>query len=316
MNIGLIHHGQGSYLQALDYFEKSLNLFQTLEDLSSTAAAYHNMAMTNESLGEFLKADEFLAESIRIRTELTDKLGLSSSYIQLGLNQLRQGKSEAAIQKCLKALKLSEEAMALTEQKESCNCLYLAYKQNGEQTLALQFHERMSVLDDSLQTDKTGRKLQQMEFQRQILMDSIKGAEERLKLELEYEKQVHRESSRRNIAILAGLFFLVSTIGLYSRVKYIRKSRSALQFEKERSEKLLLNILPAQIADELKERGEARAKNFAEVSILFTDFKDFTGKAANLSPEDLVEEINICFKVFDSICEKFGIEKIKTIGDA
>ena len=77
-----------------------------------------------------------------------------------------------------------------------------------------------------------------------------------------------------------------------------------------------MNILPTEIAEELKEKGRADAKSFEMVSILFTDFKEFTQTSENLSAEELVGEINICFETFDNICGKYGIEKIKTIGDA
>ena len=86
--------------------------------------------------------------------------------------------------------------------------------------------------------------------------------------------------------------------------------------EKDRSESLLLNILPADIAMELKEKGEAEARNFEMISILFTDFKDFTAVSENLSARELVVEINACFEAFDGIMDKYNIEKIKTIGDA
>jgi class 3 adenylate cyclase len=79
---------------------------------------------------------------------------------------------------------------------------------------------------------------------------------------------------------------------------------------------MLLNILPEEIAQELKEKGKADARNFDLVSILFTDFKGFTEASAKMSASDLVSEINHCFEAFDGIMEKYGIEKIKTIGDA
>jgi len=66
----------------------------------------------------------------------------------------------------------------------------------------------------------------------------------------------------------------------------------------------------------LKATGKADARNFEEVSILFTDFKEFTQTSERLSAEELVGEINTCFKAFDTICKKHGIEKIKTIGDS
>jgi len=82
------------------------------------------------------------------------------------------------------------------------------------------------------------------------------------------------------------------------------------------SEKLLLNILPAEIAEELMQNGEAEAKYFESVTILFSDFKEFTQKSSLMNATDLVKEINYYFKTFDAIVEKYGIEKIKTIGDS
>jgi class 3 adenylate cyclase len=81
-------------------------------------------------------------------------------------------------------------------------------------------------------------------------------------------------------------------------------------------EKLLLNILPSETAQELKEKGYATPKYYENVSVLFTDFKDFTKIAEGLSPQELVAELNACFIAFDEIIEKNNLEKIKTIGDA
>ena len=86
--------------------------------------------------------------------------------------------------------------------------------------------------------------------------------------------------------------------------------------EKERSDELLLNILPFDIAQELKETGKSLARFYNEVTVLFTDFKDFTKISEQLSPQELVEEIDECFRAFDDIITAQGLEKIKTIGDA
>src|SRR5205085_1596695 len=97
---------------------------------------------------------------------------------------------------------------------------------------------------------------------------------------------------------------------------YMRRSRTALQKEKDISDGLLHNILPEEVAAELKQKGHADAKHFDRATILFTDFKGFTELAELLSPADLVDEIDTCFKAFDTIITAHGIEKIKTIGDA
>jgi len=84
----------------------------------------------------------------------------------------------------------------------------------------------------------------------------------------------------------------------------------------ERSEALLLNILPLPIAEELKMKGRTDATFFENVTVLFTDFKDFTQIAEKLPASELVAEIDYCFKAFDSIVGRYPIEKIKTIGDS
>lgn len=96
----------------------------------------------------------------------------------------------------------------------------------------------------------------------------------------------------------------------------VKERTAELSKEKEASEKLLLNILPATIAEELKEKGRADARDFEKVTVLFSDFKGFTAASENLSAQDLVGEINACFEAFDGTMGKYNIEKIKTIGDA
>jgi class 3 adenylate cyclase len=89
-----------------------------------------------------------------------------------------------------------------------------------------------------------------------------------------------------------------------------------IETEKQKSDTLLLNILPAETAHELKETGVATPKQYSMATVLFTDFKDFTKIAENLTAQQIVEELNTCFIAFDEICEKYQLEKIKTIGDA
>ncbi len=93
-------------------------------------------------------------------------------------------------------------------------------------------------------------------------------------------------------------------------------SREETEVERQKSEKLLLNILPKDVAMELKEKGFAEPSLFESVSVLFTDFKGFTSIAENMSPNELVKELDACFIQFDKITEHFNLEKLKTIGDS
>jgi len=104
------------------------------------------------------------------------------------------------------------------------------------------------------------------------------------------------------------VFFVIAVI-LYIQRRRIRKERN-------RSNALLLNILPTEVANELKATGESEARLYNNVTVLFTDFVNFTGISEQLSPTELVAEIHKNFTAFDAIIEKYGLEKIKTIGDA
>ncbi len=105
-------------------------------------------------------------------------------------------------------------------------------------------------------------------------------------------------------------------VQVYQRTKEVIKQKELLEVEKEKAETLLLNILPAETAEELKAKGKATARKYRMTSIMFTDFKSFTKIAEEIKPEDLVAELDNYFRKFDEIIEKYDVEKIKTIGDA
>lgn len=114
-----------------------------------------------------------------------------------------------------------------------------------------------------------------------------------------------------------SLFFVINLIGVGSLIfLMIYYFVGKKNFFQAKSEALLLNILPKEIAEELKINGMVEAKQFDDVTVMFTDFKNFTQISEKLNPAELVAEIDILFKAFDNIISKHNIEKIKTIGDS
>ena len=179
----------------------------------------------------------------------------------------RQGIHSTAVSWCKKGLLASEEINVLDMQLDACQCLYDAYKAMGNDNQALSYHERITVLNDSLQAAETEKKLQQMEFEKQMIADSLVHEKEKLTVQIVHNAEVRRKNRVRNIFIISAAFLLVGMAGLYWRIIFIRKSRDAIEKEKNRSEGLLLNILPAEIADELKEKGRADARKFEKMTI-------------------------------------------------
>jgi class 3 adenylate cyclase len=194
--------------------------------------------------------------------------------------------------------------------------LYEIKKRLGRFERALYYNEQLQKLVDTINQDESKTNIQRLEFNNQLKVDSLKKAEEDHLVELAHKEEVRKENMKKNAALTLGALLLIFAILLWSRLRYIRKAKEAIQEERDRSDSLLLNILPVEIAKELKDNGKADAKSFDTVSILFTDFKEFTQTSEKLSARELVEEINYFFKGFDRICGKYGIEKIKTIGDS
>lgn len=133
-----------------------------------------------------------------------------------------------------------------------------------------------------------------------------------------------QESNKRAI-LLIGIILVVAVILAFFGMGYARKRKTnrtlrnknyQIAKEKEKSEELLLNILPQAVADELKEFGRTTSAKHEEATIMFTDFKGFTKFSEQHNPEDIVAIIDEYFREFDAIIEKYEIEKIKTIGDA
>ena len=89
---------------------------------------------------------------------------------------------------------------------------------------------------------------------------------------------------------------------IYAQSEELKNTLDAVQAERLRSEKLLLNLLPREVAQELKEAGKVTPKYYSQASVLFTDFKGFTEIAAKTAPGEVLEVLNRCFKKFDEIC--------------
>lgn len=125
-----------------------------------------------------------------------------------------------------------------------------------------------------------------------------------------------------NTTNLNGLVLLIYLIALVfentknTALKNLDEKNKQLDRERKRSDELLLNILPYDVMTELKQTGKTRARHYESVSVIFTDFKDFTKVSEQLSPQDLVNTIDLYYEAFDNLLNKYDAEKIKTVGDA
>ncbi|MEO1414248.1 MAG: adenylate/guanylate cyclase domain-containing protein [Bacteroidota bacterium] len=190
----------------------------------------------------------------------------------------------------------------------------------------------ISSYQDSLTTAVATNEilLQESEFQKMLVdqqklqlkaqEDSIQAAN--IKVELaESERQAAEQKSQKLqvvflASILVGVLLLWMVITLFQRSLERKRSAHRLEEEKEKSDRLLRNILPDAIANDLKENGKVAPQEHPHVSILFTDFQGFTSIAAEVAPGELIKQLEYAFEHFDAIATRYRLEKIKTIGDA
>jgi adenylate cyclase len=198
-----------------------------------------------------------------------------------------------------------------------------------EQALVSVAEEKRKVEEVAIQKEAALKNLSREKLIQEAALNAAQkeSAEAQLAVEKEQslreQEQSLREKTRLQTllgaAVGALVLFFMTLLYLSSRraKANLQRKNKLIEMERERSDELLFNILPKSIGEELKEFGKARARKFEQATVLFTDFKNFTKISETLSPEDLVAEIDRCFKGFDFIISQYpDIEKIKTIGDA
>jgi len=320
LNLGVTHLEMGQRDQALQEFLQSLSLYRSMGRKMEMGMAFNNLGRTYGRMGRVAEARNCLDSARVLFIELGSKRQLARNQYYTGDLLLQEGNVHEAIAQCRAGL-VTARANGLAQQRKECSeCLMLAYERIGDLANAFHAQKEFMQVGDSLDELNNSKEVMRLDLQRQFqerqIADSLNTVRERYEDQLAYQRQLGSEREQRNIFLFSGLGVLMLAGGLLGRLRYMRRSRAAITKEKERSDELLLNILPAEVAEELKAKGEAEAVHIDQVTVLFTDFKGFTAMSEVLSPRDLVRDLNECFSAFDHITGKYGIEKIKTIGDA
>ncbi len=319
-NLGATWLQLGRLDTAVTAFHEALELYRTMGRNLEMGMACNNLGRAYGLLGRMHEAHAYLDTAQDLLSAVRSDRHLARTYINRGQNHLLAKLAPAAIAACSEGRRIAQEGGLLQQEKECQECLAEAYASNGEHRKAFGALKAYNLLNDSLLALNNGREVMRMEvtrsFQERMFADSLSNVRETFERELAYQERLGDERDRRNISVFAGIGMLALAIGLWTRLRNVRRARAAIQRERDRSEGLLLNILPAEVAQELKDTGKAKARQYGQVTVLFTDFKGFTALSEQLTADALVAEIDLCFRAFDAILEKYGIEKIKTIGDA
>lgn len=308
-NIASIHSSREEYDSAEKYYQQALDIYELLKDRHGIAYSLRGLSGIRIVKGNVEEAFSLSMRALEIQRELGVGFDLANGLFSVGRVYLTKGLYSEALKYIEESFTVSKDVDYLHGIARASGSLHTIYKALGDITRALESLEMNRLMNDSIQKESNHRALYRHEFksvyEKQAMADSLNFSAER-KIQL---KEIQRQRSLRNMGLLG--FLVVSVFG-----GIVLLQRNRIAKEKARSELLLLNILPEEVAEELKEKGAAKAKLFDEVTVLFTDFKGFTELASILPADILVSLLNECFSAFDRITETHGLEKIKTIGDA
>ncbi len=314
-NLGNILDELGNIDSAILCYETALGIYDDLRDDLGKASVFTNLGDAYKHKKDYEKAMFYLTKAENIRREIDDQPGLAETYNVINDVVFRMGRVEESLEYIRKYYEIAVETKDLKYQQRAFRDFSRAYAALGDFSKAYTYR----VLYDSLRYDMLDEDRTKIFERKDALF-----VDEKNKNEVERQKQALERERLVTYALLGGALALALLVALlFNRNRLRARANKALadknvviEQEKERADKLLKNILPATVAEELKANNSVQPVRYDSVSVLFTDFKGFTQIAENMSPEDLVAELDACFRLFDSICDKYGLEKIKTIGDA
>lgn len=307
-NFGDDLYEEGKLDTALVVTKEARVIFQRFKNYWYEAYSIGNLGRIFTDQGETDKAERYLKRAIDTLKKRSDYSAIADFSAALADVSLQRGNTAEAIKFAERSLIAAKQHKLKEDLKNAYYKLSHLYETAGNTDEALHYYKQYVIYKDSLEDVETYRSMANLRTDYEI-------AKKQTEVDLLNERTRNQQTILVGSVITVVLILLIA-LGLYRRNKFIGRTKKIIESEKNRSEILLLNILPQETAKELKERGKVQPKRFDAVSILFTDFKNFTHYAENLSPEELVKSVDFYFSEFDRIIEKYGLEKIKTVGDA
>lgn len=289
-----IDEAMDDYPSALKNYKKYLSTIEAIEKQEKLKAETLWKKQYEVERGE--KEFTLLIANEELQDFELEQLRLENEKDQADLNLLKQ-------QKASKEIAFQNQVLKANEANQELEITRNRFKsdQQASEIENLKKDQQISELIIDNQLNK--------EREDQISIEMLKK-DNRLAL-MDAENQRSIKNRVRWIGAII-VFFTLIVVSVFIRE---RRNRKELALEKKKSDNLLLNILPKETADEIKDFGKAEPKNYASVSVLFTDFSGFTRLSEKMSPTEVLKKLETMFSRFDEIAEKNNMERIKTIGD-
>lgn len=302
---------------------QSVRLMVLDESLACCARSYRVQTYLMDLIDNVAKDDKknVLQNELKnhinsLNAATTDAVQLARLYTIVGkhiddIDYLEELKESNGISLTKNKLESEKDAIAANLTKAEREKLNLA----STVELSQKQIANLENVSDSMNTviSLKDQQLREIQYQRQI--DSVVQMFSELQISQKEEIIALKDASnRRMMYVIIGtvLALLLVAYSFFRSVKFNRQ----LNLEKAKSEELLLNILPANIATEIKEKGKVSTREYENSTVLFSDFRGFSQIAKQVSASELVKDLNECFTEFDKLAKKHNVEKIKTIGDA
>ncbi|NEU08308.1 tetratricopeptide repeat protein [Flavihumibacter sp. R14] len=312
VNLGEIYLENGQDSLALHYFKKSQEAYKGSVNLPYSL---NNIAKVYLERKDYAAAINYHEQALAASEVIDGQLDIAQSVLGLGNTYASKGDKRKAITYYKRAEAIASAINSQYELKSAYQGLASSYAALGNYGQAYVYQNLLTEITDSLYNIETDKRLSEVQFDFDI---QKKQAEINLLIKDRALQQLELRRQRFAKNSLIGGFILVFIIAFMLFRNSRNKSRTNKLLDKQKAEieDLLSNMLPEEVAKELQRNGQATPRFYESVSVLFSDFKNFTHMADALSPQDIVLELNGYFMAFDDIIEKYGLEKIKTIGDA
>jgi len=311
-NIGEIYLNQNDFVKAKNFYEKTI---VALGDAPNSSFAYSGIGKIYLIQGDFAQALNYNNKSLEIAEKTKSKPHIVRAFQGIANVYIAKKDYIHALTYFNKASSIAEEVKAPVDLKDIYQGMAVAYAKIADYKQAYKYQTLYAGIKDTLYNIDTDKKLGKLQFE--FDLQKKEGQINLLtKDKALQEADLKRQKLAKN-ALIGGLvlvFFI--TMIIYRGYRNKIRLNKVLDKQKVEIEGLLLNILPAEVADELQKTGVATPRYYEKATVLFTDFKSFSQLADDLSPQEVVTELNECFVAFDDIIEKYNLEKIKTIGDS
>lgn len=315
-SLGNYSYRKGNLDDAIAKYNEAIQLSEATNNLNNKANCYQQLASVYYDKNNPKEAMKYVQQAMDLFQQTGSMSSFSHSRLLMSTILLSDREYDLSIDLARMSLAEGKENGETGLQKNSAYVLYYAYVGKGDKAKALQYHEMYHELSEAEHDQNLGKKLTQMELQANFEKERAISKAVQDKEKAEINAQLDRQKLVKKASFIGiGLLAVIAALAIFAFIQK-RKDNQLIAAEKRKSDDLLLNILPAEVAQELKDSGKSKAKNYDRATVLFADIKNFTGAAESLTPDQLVSEIDFYFKNFDEITTKYKIEKIKTIGDA